>query len=94
VRCSSNRPGERLVSGGFERPVDFSYDACWFECPDCGDRAVMSFAERANGESRTCRSGHDVSAQTEYPARFSSGIRTECLLYRLPRRTALLPHRQ
>lgn len=56
------------LSGGFERPVDFSYDACWFECPECGDRVVMSFEDRANGESRTCLSGHDVSAQTEYPA--------------------------
>ncbi|WP_132935680.1 hypothetical protein [Mycobacteroides abscessus] len=29
---------------------------------------VMSFEDRVRGESRTCRSGHDVSAQTEYPA--------------------------
>jgi hypothetical protein len=28
----------------------------------------MTFEDRANGESRTCSSGHDVSAQTEYPA--------------------------
>lgn len=28
----------------------------------------MSFEDRVKGESRTCRSGHDVSAQTEYPA--------------------------
>ena len=51
-----------------ERPVDFSYDACWLECPACRDRVVMTFEDRANGESRTCSSGHDVSAQEEYPA--------------------------
>ncbi len=28
----------------------------------------MSFEDRVKGESRTCGSGHDVSAQTEYPA--------------------------
>jgi hypothetical protein len=55
-------------SEGLERPVDFSYDACWLECPECGDRVVMSFADRDNGESRTCRGGHDVSSQTEYPS--------------------------
>jgi len=53
--------------GGIERPVDFSYDACWFECPACRDRVVTTFEDRANGESRTCSSGHDVSAQEEYP---------------------------
>lgn len=56
------------LGGGIERPVDFSYDACWFECPVCRDRVVMTFEDRANGESRTCSSGHDVSAQEEYPA--------------------------
>lgn len=55
-------PGE-----GIERPIDFSYDACWFECPQCADRVVMTFEDRANGGSRTCSSGHDVSAQEEYP---------------------------
>lgn len=55
-------PGE-----GIDRPVDFSYDACWLECPECGDRVVMTFEDRVNGESRTCRDGHDVSAQDEYP---------------------------
>jgi hypothetical protein len=51
-----------------DRPIDFSYDSCWLECPQCGDRVVMTFEDRSNGEFRTCRSGHDVSAQTEYPA--------------------------
>lgn len=51
-----------------ERPVDFSYDACWFECPQCGNRVVMTFEDRDRGESRTCRSGHEVSAQEEFPA--------------------------
>jgi hypothetical protein len=36
---------------GIERPVDFSYDACWFECPTCRDRVVMTFEDRANGQS-------------------------------------------
>ncbi|SHR98541.1 Uncharacterised protein [Mycobacteroides abscessus subsp. abscessus] len=52
---------------GIERPIDFSYDACWFECPQCRDRVVMTFEDQANGESRTCRNGHEVSAQTEFP---------------------------
>jgi sarcosine oxidase delta subunit len=51
-----------------ERPLDFSYDACWLECPECGDRVVMSFEGQAHGEARTCRSGHQVSAQEESPA--------------------------
>lgn len=50
-----------------ERSVDFSYDACWFECPECGDRVVMTFEDRVVGESRTCCNGHEVSAQTEHP---------------------------
>lgn len=53
---------------GIERPIDFSYDACWFECAECSDRVVMTFEDRVNGESRACCSGHDVSAQTEHPA--------------------------
>jgi hypothetical protein len=53
---------------GIDRPIDFSYDACWFECTECGDRVVMTFEDYDNGASRTCRSGHEVSAQTEYPA--------------------------
>lgn len=57
-----------LPGAGVERPIDFSYDACWFECPECSDRVVMTFEDRANGGSRTCASGHDVSAQEEYPA--------------------------
>jgi hypothetical protein len=51
-----------------DRTIDFSYDTCWFECPECDDRVVMTFEDRAAGESRTCRCGHDVSAQEEYPA--------------------------
>jgi len=50
-----------------ERAVDFSYDACSFECPECGDRVVMTFEDRVVGESRTCCNGHEVSAQTEHP---------------------------
>lgn len=57
-----------FVSDGIERPIDFSYDACSRECPECGNRVVMSFEDGVRGESCTCRSGHDVSAQTEYPA--------------------------
>lgn len=53
--------------GEIERPVDFSYDARWFVCPASRDRVVMTFEDRANGESRTCSSGHDVLAQEEYP---------------------------
>ena len=34
----------------------------------CRDRVVMTFEDRANGRARTCSSGHDVSAQEEYPA--------------------------
>lgn len=50
-----------------ERPVDFSYDACWLECQECGDRVVMPFEDQARGEARTCRSGHQVSAQEQSP---------------------------
>ncbi|MBP2451910.1 MULTISPECIES: hypothetical protein [Mycobacteriaceae] len=57
-----------FVSDGIEQPIDFSYDACWFECAQCGDRVVMTFEDRDRGQSRTCSSGHDVSARTEYPA--------------------------
>src|SRR5258705_8402673 len=49
-------------------PVDFSYDACWFECPQCGNRVVMTSEARDRGEPRPCRSGHEVSAQLEFPA--------------------------
>ncbi|MBF9519554.1 hypothetical protein [Mycobacteroides chelonae] len=56
------------TSDGIERAIDFSYDACWFACPKCSDRVLMTFEDRDRGESRTCRSGHDVSARTEHPA--------------------------
>lgn len=53
---------------GIDRSIDFSYDVCWLECPECGDRVAMTFEDRLNGASRTCHSGHEVSAQEEYPA--------------------------
>lgn len=52
----------------FDRTVDFSYDACWFECPECGHRVVMTFEDRINGEARSCRCGQEVSAKELYPA--------------------------
>lgn len=57
-----------LQRGNIERPVDFSYDTCWFECPECDDRVAMSFEDRDVGESRTCLAGHEVSAQELHPA--------------------------
>jgi hypothetical protein len=89
------------LSGRFKRPVDFSYDACWFECPDCGDRVVMSFEDRANGYSRTCRSGHDNSARTENPTltdltdmRFSSVGEVRFYFDLICSRTDAYAHRQ
>ncbi|WP_078311272.1 MULTISPECIES: hypothetical protein [unclassified Mycobacterium] len=51
----------------FDRTVDFSYDACWFECPECGNRVVMTFEDRIKGESRSCRCEQEVSAQELHP---------------------------
>lgn len=50
-----------------DRKVDFSYDACWLECPECRHRVVMTFEDHINGEARSCRCGEEVSAKELYP---------------------------
>lgn len=33
------------TSAGVDRPIDFSYDTCGFECPKCSGRVMMSFED-------------------------------------------------
>jgi hypothetical protein len=41
-----------------ERPVDFSYETCWVECPACDERVVVSIEARKVGQEVSCSRGH------------------------------------